>query len=102
MNSLNDPPLGHMIRGYRLQELLESDAMTKVYRACTQELWQTPELIITILTLPGTLSMPTRGRFIERFLDEAKRIVRLRHEHLVPLFGYGKQSGYPYLLTPNV
>ncbi len=91
-----------MIRGYRLEELLESDAVTKVYRGHTQELWQTPELIITILNLPVTLSPQTRERFIERFLHEARRIVRLRHKLLFPLFGYGKQNGHPYLLTPNV
>jgi serine/threonine protein kinase len=102
MNKFSDPLLGHMIRGYRLEELLESDAVTKVYRGHTQELWQTPELIITILNLPVTLSSQTRERFIERFLREARRIVRLRHKLLFPLFGYGKQNGHPYLLTPDV
>jgi len=102
MNKLSDPLLGHMIRGYKLEELLESDTVTKVYRARTHELWQTSELIITILSLPGTISTQTRERFIERFLYEAKRIVRLRHTHLFPLFGYGKQDGHLYLLTPNL
>lgn len=102
MNKISDPLLGRMIRGYRLQELLENDVITRVYHARTLELWQTPELIVTILTLPATLSTPTREQFIKRFLYEAKRIVRLRHEHLFPLFGYGKQDGYPYLLMPNV
>jgi serine/threonine protein kinase len=102
MDKLSDPLLGHMIRGYRLEELLESDAVTKVYRGHTQELWQTSELIITILNLPVALSPQTRERFIERFLREARRIVRLRHKLLFPLFGYGKQNGHPYLLTPNV
>jgi serine/threonine protein kinase len=102
MNKLSDPLLRHMIRGYRLEELLESDAVTKVYRGHTQELWQTPELIITILNLPVILSSQTRERFIERFLREARRIVRLRHKLLFPLFGYGKQNGHPYLLTPDV
>ena len=102
MNKLSDSLLGHMIRGYRLEELLESDAVTKVYRGHTQELWQTPELIITILNLPVTLSPQTLERFIERFLHEARRIVRLRHKLLFPPFGYGKQNGHPYLLTPNV
>ncbi len=102
MNKISDPLLGRMIRGYRLQELLENDMITKVYRARTLELWQTPELIVTILPLLATLSTPTREQFIKRFLYEAKRIVRLRHEHLFPLFGYGKQDGYPYLLTPSV
>jgi len=91
-----------MFRGYHLEELLKSDGLTKVYRARTQELWQTPELIITLLDLPGTISPPSRERFITRFLFEAKRIVQLRHKLLYPLFGYGKQHGYPYLLTPHV
>lgn len=102
MNKLSDALLGRMIRGYRLQELLESDMITRVYRARTQELWQTPELTITILTLPTALSTSVREQFSKRFLYEAKRIVRLRHEHLFPLFGYGRQDGYPYLLTPSV
>src|SRR5260370_35972954 len=96
MNKLSDPLLGHMIRGYKLEELLESDTVTKVYRARTPELWQTSELIITILRLPGIISSQTRERFIERFLYEPNRIVRLRPTTLFPLFVYDKQDVHLY------
>ena len=102
MSMLTDPLHGEMVRGYHLEELLGKGLVTAVYRARTEELWQLPELIVTKILVPETLSDQAQLRFQERFSGEAKRIMALRHPHLLPLYGYGNENGFPYLLTPNV
>lgn len=97
-----DPFLGMVIRGYSLEELLGRGSLTAVYRARTEELWQVPELIITILLVPDTLSEQAHARFKTRFMREARRLALLRHHYLFPLYGYGEQEGLFYLLTPPV
>jgi serine/threonine protein kinase len=97
-----DPFLGMVIRGYSLEELLGHGSLTAVYRAHTEELWQVPELIITILLVPDTFSEQAHARFKTRFMREAKRLALLRHHYLFPLYGYGEQEGLFYLLTPPV
>jgi len=97
-----DPFLGRIVRGYYLEELLERGDLAMVYRARTEELWQVPELIITILLVPDTLTKGTRNQFASRFMERGKKLARLRHPHLHPLYGYGEQEGFFYLLTPPV
>jgi serine/threonine protein kinase len=98
----SDPFLGRMIRGYCLEELLGRGSLTAVYRGCTEELWQVPELIITILLVPDTLSEQVRAQFKARFMQDARQLALLRHQYLHPLYGYGEQEGIFYLLTPPV
>ncbi len=91
-----------MIRGYYLEELLGYGKVTSLYRARTEELWQTPEVVMTLLHMPETFSTQAQKRFLDRFLHEASRIVQLRHSSLLPLFGYGEEDGLPYLIIPDV
>jgi len=97
-----DSHLRFMIRGYCLEELLGYGKVTSLYRARTEELWQTPEVIMTLLHIPETFSTQARKRFLERFLHEAGRVVQLRHPALFPVFGYGEEDGLAYLVIPDV
>lgn len=97
-----DPFLGRIVRGYYLEELLEHGDLAMVYRARTEELWQVPELIVTILLVPNTLTKEARNQFTIRFMEKGRKLARLRHPHLHPLYGYGEQEGFFYLLTPPV
>ncbi|GCE03493.1 serine/threonine protein kinase [Dictyobacter aurantiacus] len=102
MEIYNDPYLGQMIRGYRLEERLGQSNVTRLYRAQTRDPWQTPRLSFMLLPLSHTLSEPARERFLTRFFNEAKRCVKLRHSALFPLFGYGLQKDYCYLILPDI
>ncbi len=97
-----DSHLRFMIRGYCLEELLGYGKVTSLYRARTEELWQMPEVIMTLLHIPETFSTQARKRFLERFLHEAGRVVQLRHPALFPVFGYGEEDGLAYLVIPDV
>jgi serine/threonine protein kinase len=97
-----DSHLRFTIRGYCLEELLGYGKVTSLYRARTEELWQMPEVIMTLLHIPETFSTQARKRFLERFLHEAGRVVQLRHPALFPVFGYGEEDGLAYLVIPDV
>ncbi len=71
-----------------------------IYRARTEELWQVPELLITILPVPDTFTSQERSQFTERFYAQGRKLARLRHPHLYPLYGYGEQEGFFYFLSP--
>lgn len=101
MSELINPLQGQTIRGYHLEHLLGQGALTAVYHGRTQENWHMPELIITIFLLPDNLTHQVHTRFHERFAEEARQMVMLRHPHLLPVYGYGKHATYPYLFTPN-
>jgi serine/threonine protein kinase len=102
MQKPTDSHVRFMIRGYCLEELLGYGKMTSLYRARTEELWQMPEVIMTLLHIPETFSTQARKRFLERFLHEASKIVQLRHPSLFPLYGYGEEDGLPYLVMSDV
>ena len=97
-----DSHLRFMIRGYCLEELLGYGKVTSLYRARTEELWQMPEVMMTLLHIPETFSTQARRLFLERFLHEASRIVQLRHPSLFPVYGYGEEDGLPYIVMPDV
>jgi serine/threonine protein kinase len=101
MEMPDDPYLGQMIRGYRLEERLGQGKVTSLYRARTQELWQVPELTVVLLHQPENLSAPARDRFLARFEQEAERSMKLRHASLFPLFAYEIQGECCYLLMPD-
>ena len=97
-----DPFLGKRIRGYRLEQLLGRGSATAVYHARSDELWQVPELLVTIVLVSEHLTGATQERFWARFAQMAQHLTTLRHPFLFPLYGYGEQDGICYLLTPNV
>jgi serine/threonine-protein kinase len=102
MQKPTDSHVKFMIRGYCLEELLGYGKLTSLYRARTEELWQMPEVIMTLLHIPEAFSTQARKRFLERFLHEANKVVQLRHPSLFPLYGYGEEDGLPYLVMPDV
>jgi serine/threonine-protein kinase len=101
MDNVTDPYLGQMVRGYRLEESSGHGKLMTLYRGRTQELWLLPEIAISLIHMPESLSLHAQEKFLTRFSDEAGKLIRLRHSSLFPLFGYGRQENYCYLLMPT-
>ena len=101
-NKAIDLQNNRMIRGYYLTEFIGYESATMIYHAQTEELWLPPEITIRLFPLPDAFSQQDKTRFINNFTSEAKRMVRLRHSALFPLFGYGEQDGIAYLLMPSI
>src|SRR5205807_9672480 len=84
------------------EKLIGRGKVTSLYSARTEELRQTPEVVIALIHVPKVFSSRSQNRFLERFLHKAEWIVQLQHPSLFPLLGYGKQNGFPYLMMPVV
>ena len=91
----HDPTLqltGHPLRGYRLLERVGQGAFGVVWRALDPELGR--EVAVKKIH-PRLADDP---RFVRRFEQEAQRIARLEHPHVVPLYDYWRDGNGAYLV----
>ena len=72
---------------YRIDQSIGRGGMGTVYRGIHQETGQ-PAAIKVLAT-----SLSDDPRFRERFANEIETLKKLRHPHIVQLFGYGEQDG---------
>jgi serine/threonine-protein kinase len=92
-----DPLLGALVDGrYRVRERLARGGMATVYVAVDERLDRTVALKIVHPTQAG------EGRFVDRFIDEAKAIARLTHPNVVAAYDQGTHDGLPYLVMEYV
>jgi FtsP/CotA-like multicopper oxidase with cupredoxin domain/serine/threonine protein kinase len=86
------------VGSYRIERQLERGHLHISFLA--RHPAQTEKLILTVFIVPERFSPEARQRFLQRFDTEASALASLRHPHLLPVYDYGEQSGYPYLVTP--
>lgn len=95
---LVDQLVGQTVGGYQVERLLGQGRLSAVYLA--HHPVQNTTVALTTFILPERFSREARNRFMERFSKEAHALTALKHRHLLPVYGYGEQLGYPYLVTP--
>lgn len=98
---LVDQLVGQTIGAYRVERLLAHGKLSAVYLA--QQLSEREPagpVALTTFIIPEQFSRGARERFLARFRQDAEVLVTLRHRHLLPVYAYGEQYGYPYLVTP--
>lgn len=76
---------------YELIEFL-GGGMSRVFRARDTVLGRT--VAVKILTPEGTADSDTRARF----LAEAKMSAALVHDHIIRIFDYGEEQGWPFIV----
>lgn len=76
---------------YELQEFL-GGGMSQVYKARDTVLGRT--VAVKILTAEGIADADTRARF----LQEAKVSAALVHDHVIRIFDYGEEQGWPFIV----
>ena len=76
---------------YELTEFL-GGGMSRVFKAQDTVLNRT--VAVKILTPEGTADADTRARF----LAEAKMSAALVHDHIIRIFDYGEEQGYPFIV----
>ncbi len=92
-----DQLVGKTLGDYQVQRVLGKGKLSAVYMAQQRSLNRT--VMITTFILPETLSARARERFNARFLQEGASLVRLNHPHVLPIYDFGVQFGFPYLVT---
>lgn len=95
---LVDQLVGQTIGAYRVERLLAHGKLSAVYLA--QQPSAREPVALTTFIIPEQFSRGARERFLARFRQDASILVALRHRHLLPVYAYGEQYGYPYLVTP--
>ncbi len=95
-----DQLVGQMLGRCRVERLLGRGRLSAVFLA--QQPVQKRPVAITAFLIPEQFSAQARSRFVTRFTSEAEALTTLQHPHLLPVYAYGEQYGYPYLVTPYV
>ncbi|WP_069803462.1 protein kinase domain-containing protein [Thermogemmatispora onikobensis] len=92
--------VGQMVGGYRVEQLLSKGRVSAVYLA-RHSVSGVP-VAVTAIIIPEDFSVRARNRFIRRFTQVATALLELDHPHILPIYDFGEQLGYPYLISPYV
>ena len=84
--------IGKTFGNYQIIEQIGMGGMATVYKAYQANM----DRYVAIKVLPRQFADdPT---FIGRFEQEARTIAKLEHKHILPVYDYGDQDGYTYLV----
>jgi serine/threonine protein kinase len=92
-----DQLVGRTLGEYRIERLLGRGQLGGAYVA--QHLSQGRTVMITMFNLPEGRSAREREQLTGRFAQEMAALVRLAHPNILPIYDFGEQSGYLYLVT---
>ena len=77
---------------YEAQEVIGHGGMSTVYKALQPDLERIVAIKVLLPSLVGDAA------FRSRFQREARMIARLRHPHIVGIYGVGEDDRLPYLV----
>jgi serine/threonine protein kinase/nitrite reductase/ring-hydroxylating ferredoxin subunit len=101
MNSLSvEHLIGHSLGTYQVEQLLGQSKMNAVYLARHSQ--HQRMVMLTVFLLPHEYSLQARVRFRERFMQVAATVTTLNHPCILPVYDFGEQGDYPYIVTPLV
>lgn len=92
-----DDLTGRRLGAYRIVAPLGEGGMATVYRA-RQEGKIERDVALKVLAR----HFSTSREFMARFSQEASILAGLRHPHILPIFDFGEQDGYTYLVMPFI
>jgi hypothetical protein len=92
--SIDGKLAGRTLGHYRLLSLIGTGGMAEVYRARDTRLPRE----VAVKVLPATLA--SDPSYVQRFRSEARRVAKLRHPNIVPVYEFGEQDGLLYLVMP--
>src|SRR5581483_5954498 len=92
--------VGSRVGDYLIERLLDQSTIHIVYSARSH--MQGQEVTLTTFTLPDRFSIQARERFSERFIHVFSAIARLRHSNILPVYDFGMESGYLYMVAPLI
>src|SRR5688572_24149047 len=84
--------IGQQLDQYKIVEQIGQGSMGSVYKARQAGL----ERWVALKVLPPHYA--DDPQFRERFLREAQAIARLEHPHILPVYDFGQENGYTYLV----
>ncbi len=83
---------GTTVGNYKILEVLGAGGMATVYRATQTNIER--EVAIKVMAE----AFARQPDFVERFKREAELFAKLEHPHILPIYDYGDDDGYLYLV----
>jgi serine/threonine protein kinase len=87
-----DPLVGKQLGDYKLDRLIATGGMARIYQGTDQKLARTAAIKVLQLN-DGNLD----DTLAKRFQREARAVAALEHPNIISLFQYGEQDGYYFL-----
>lgn len=87
---------GKQLGPYQVVAPLGEGGMAAVYKAYQPSM----DRYVALKILPRYFA--SDPQFVGRFEREAKVIAKLQHPHILPVFDYGEEDGYTYIVMPFV
>ena len=92
-----DQLVGRTLGEYRVERLLGHAQLGAAYLA--RQLSQSRTVMISTFNFPEGLSTSERNQLTARISGERAALARLTHPNILPIYDFGEQSGYLYLVT---
>ena len=92
--------VGTTLGNVTLQKVLGQGELGVVFLA--QQSPAGPQLAVKVLSPATTRTSDQQAAFLERFRHAINAISSLEHQHILPLFEYGKHIGLAYLVMPYI
>jgi serine/threonine protein kinase len=90
--------IGKIIDACLLEELIGSGGSSAVFLA--QQYTPQRKVAIKIFLPRSNMNVQMQRDFYRRFLHEAEAASELDHPHILPIYSYGEQDGFPYIIMP--
>jgi serine/threonine protein kinase len=87
------PGVGTMLGQYRLEELIASGGMARIYKAVDTNLERT---VAVKILMPELIELD--DTLIDRFEREAKAVAQLEHDNIVRIYDYRRQEDSYYIV----
>ena len=90
--------IGKIISTCLLEELTGSGGSSAVFLA--QQYTPQRKVAVKIFLPRSNMNVQMQRDFYRRFLHEAEAASELDHPHILPIYSYGEQDGFPYIIMP--
>jgi serine/threonine protein kinase len=90
--------IGKIISACLLEELIGSGGSSAVFLA--QQYTPERKVAVKIFLPRSNMNVQMQKDFYRRFLHEAEAASELDHPHILPIYSYGEQDGFPYIIMP--
>ena len=92
--------VGRTLEEYQIERLLGYSQLGAAFLARQRS--QGRLVMITAFNFPEGISTQEHDRITTHFAQEKATLLRLTHPHILPMYDFGEQSGYLYLVTAFV
>ena len=85
---------GHTFGQYKIMRLIGQGGMARVYQGFQANL----DRDVAVKVIPARMGQAADKLFLDRFVNEARTVAKLAHPYIVPIFDFGVDSDWAYLI----